>query len=53
MKAGKCPTDELSTTNFVIASPQDLDDKKCRSLHFVFCYFKDLPSFNVDDYLDV
>lgn len=30
MKAGKCPTDELSTTNFVIASPQDLDDKKCR-----------------------
>lgn len=34
MKAGKCPTDELSTTNFVIASPQDLDDKKCRSLHF-------------------
>lgn len=20
---------------------------------FTFCYFKDLPSFNVDDYLDV
>lgn len=30
MKAGKCPTDELSTTNFVISSPQDLDDKQCR-----------------------
>ncbi|XP_056010319.1 vesicle-fusing ATPase-like isoform X2 [Ostrea edulis] len=30
MKAGKCPTDELSTTNFAVTSSRDIDDQQCR-----------------------